>query len=112
MNFVLCGAPSTFQNYINDILHEYLDDFCTAYIDDILIYSENRKEHTRHVRLILQRQREAGLQVDVQKCSFSVTEVKYLGFIITTEGVRMDSEKDSAVQDWHLLAKLKRYKAS
>ena len=37
MSFGLCNAPSTFQNYINDVLHDYLDDFCTAYIDDILI---------------------------------------------------------------------------
>ena len=69
MNFGLCGAPSTFQNCINDVLHEFLDEFCTAYIDNILIYSEDKKTHTRHVRQILQRLREAGLQVDVQKCS-------------------------------------------
>lgn len=100
MNFGLCGAPSTFQNYINDVLHDYLDDFCTAYIDDILVYSENRKKHTKHVRMILQRLRDAGLQVDVQKCSFGVTEVRYLGLIITTKGVQMDMEKVSAVLDW------------
>ena len=61
MNFGLCGAPSTFQNYINDVLHEYLDDFCIVYIDDILIYSDNDKEHIKHVRLVLERLREAGL---------------------------------------------------
>ena len=49
MNFGLCGAPSSFQNYINDILHEYLDTFCSAYIDDILIYSKTKKEHLKHV---------------------------------------------------------------
>ena len=43
MNFGLCGAPSFFQNYINDIFHEYLDTFCSAYIDDILIYSKTKK---------------------------------------------------------------------
>lgn len=100
MSFGLCGAPSTFQTYINDVLHGYLDDFCTAYIDDILVYSENRKEYTRHVRLILQRLRDVGLQVDIQKCSFEVTEVKYLELIITTDGVRMDMDKVSAVLDW------------
>ena len=100
MNFGLCGAPLTFQNYINDVLHEYLDDFCTAYIDDILVYSENRKKHTRHVRLVHQHLQDAGLQVDVEKCSFGFTEVKYLGLIITTNGVRMDPDKVSAVLDW------------
>ena len=43
MNFGLCGAPSAFQNYINDILHEHLNIFCSAYIDDILIYSKSKK---------------------------------------------------------------------
>ena len=55
MNFGLCGAPSSFQNYINDILHEYLDTFCSAYIDDILIYSKTKKEHMKHVQQILQK---------------------------------------------------------
>ena len=55
INFDLCEILFSFQNYINDVLHEYLDDFCTIYIDDILIYNENRKKHIRHVRLILQR---------------------------------------------------------
>lgn len=52
------------------------------------------------MRLILERLREAGLQVDVQKCSFEVTEVKYLGLIITTHGVQMDMEKVCAVPEW------------
>ena len=55
MNFDLCEILFFFQNYINDVLHEYLDDFYTTYIDDILIYNENRKKHIWHVRLILQR---------------------------------------------------------
>ena len=50
MPFGLCGAPSSFQEYINDVLREYLDIFCTAYIDDILIYSNSLKEHKGHVR--------------------------------------------------------------
>ena len=53
MNFGLCGILFSFQNYINDVLHEYFNDFCTIYIDDILIYNENWKKHIRHVRLIL-----------------------------------------------------------
>ena len=90
------------QKYLlsNDLLHEYLDDFCTAYIDDILIYSNSKAEHTRHVKLVLARLREAGLQADIDKCAFSVDEVRYLGLIITTHGVRMDPDKLSAVADW------------
>ena len=100
MPFGLANAPSTFQGYINSVLHEYLDNFCTAYIDDILIYSNSKAEHREHVRKVLERLREAGLQVDIDKCAFSITEVKYLGLIITTRGIQMDPEKVSAVVDW------------
>ena len=54
INFDLCEILFSFQNYINNVLYKYLDDFCIIYIDDILIYNENRKKYIRHVRLILQ----------------------------------------------------------
>jgi hypothetical protein len=69
---------------MNKVLFDYLDDFCTAYLDDILIYSDNVLEHEHHVKLVLQRLREAGLQVDIKKTEFHVTRTKYLGFIIRT----------------------------
>jgi hypothetical protein len=50
MPFGLIGAPATFQRFINDALREYLDQFCSAYLDDILIYSKTKEEHTIHVR--------------------------------------------------------------
>ena len=53
INFDFCEVSFSFQNYINDVLHEYLDDFCIIYINHILIYNENRKKHIRYVRLIL-----------------------------------------------------------
>ena len=53
MPFGLIGAPSTFQHYINDVLREYLDVFCTAYLDDILIYSDSLKEHQEHIKKVL-----------------------------------------------------------
>ena len=53
MNFELCDAFFIFQNYINDVLHEYFDDFYIIYIDDILIYNENKKKHIKYVRFIL-----------------------------------------------------------
>ena len=100
MNFGLCGAPSAFQNYINDSLHEYLNTFCSVYIDDILIYSKTRKEHAKHIRLVLQKLQKAGLQLDIDKCEFYAQEVKYLGLIITPEGIKMDQEKIASVLDW------------
>src|ERR1700761_6352241 len=81
--FGLANAPSTFQKYINWALRDYLDEFCSAYIDDILIYSSgNQKEHEEYVRKVLRRLREAGLQVDIDKCEFEVQSTKYLGFVL------------------------------
>ena len=101
MPFGLANGPSFFQTYINDVLHGMLDVFCTAYIDDILIYSNSKKEHWEHVRSVLEALRETGLQADIKKCKIHVTEVNYLGLVITCNGIRMDPQKVSAVQEWN-----------
>jgi len=98
--FGLTNGPSSFQNFINDTLHDFLNVFCTAYMNDILIYSNSKKEHTQHVRQVLERLRAVGLQVDIEKCEFSVIEIKYLGLIITTHGIKMNPEKVNAVMNW------------
>jgi hypothetical protein len=85
---------------MNDILFDYLDVFCTAYLDDILVYSENALEHELHVKKVLQRLRDAGLQADIKKCKFSVSKTKYLGFIISTNSIEVDPEKVSIIKDW------------
>ena len=84
---------------MNDVLFDYLDDFCTAYLDDILIYSESELEHHEHVRKVLLRLREAGLQADIKKSEFSVTRTKYLGFYVSTDGIAVDPEKIEAIQN-------------
>ena len=85
---------------MNDVLFDYLDIFCTAYLDDILIYSDNELEHEEHVRKVLIRLRDAGLQIDIKKCEFYVKRTKFLGFIITTEGIEVDPEKIIAIKNW------------
>jgi hypothetical protein len=96
----LANGPATWQRYMNTVLMDYLDDFCTAYLDDILIYSNDPLSHTEHVHKILERLRKAGLQADIKKSEFNVTETKYLGFIISTTGIRVDPDKVSAVKYW------------
>ena len=59
--FGLTNGPATFQRYINEILFDYLDDFCTTYLDDILIYSNNELEHEEQVQKVIERLQKAGL---------------------------------------------------
>jgi hypothetical protein len=99
LSFGLTNGPAIYQRYINDVLLDYLDDFCTAYLDDILIYSEDVFEHEAQVKKILQRLREAGLQADINKYEFNVTSTKYLGFVIGTNGIRTDPEKVAVIKE-------------
>ena len=93
MLFGLCNAPATFQAQINDILHPYLDIFCTAYIDNILIYSDDLQSHRGHAHAVLQALREAGLYYNLKKCKFEVTDVVYLGMILSTSGIQIDPKE-------------------
>jgi hypothetical protein len=95
--FGLTNGPATYQRYMNDILFDYLNDFCTAYLDDIIIYSKNELEYKEHVCKVLQRLREAGLQVNIKKLEFSVKRTKYLGFIISIDGIEADPEKTAVI---------------
>ena len=98
----MANSPSTFQRYINWTLREYLDEFCSAYLDDVLIYTDGSlQQHQEHVRRVLDKLQAAGLHVDIKKCEFEVKSTKYLGFIIDAgKGIRMDPEKVKAIMEW------------
>ena len=78
---------------MNDVLFDYLNDFYTAYLDDIIIYLDNELEHETHMKKVLDRLCNAGLQADIKKCEFGVKRTKYLGFIVSTSGIEVDLEK-------------------
>src|SRR5439155_15767190 len=96
----LTNGPATYQCYMNNVLFDYLDNFCTAYLDDIMIYSANELEHQEHVCKVLLQLWEAGLQVDIHKSEFHVTQTKYLGFIVSTDGIETDPEKTAVIDQW------------
>jgi hypothetical protein len=98
--FGLCNRPATYQRYINDVLLDYLDDFYMAYLDNILIYLENLAQHELHIKSVLARLRKAGLQVDIKKCEFNVTRTRYLGYVLTIEGLEVDPEKVEPLRNW------------
>ena len=98
--FGLANAPATFQGYINKVLSKYLDDFCIVYLDDILIYSEDPKDHTEHVRKVLDQLRKHRLFAKAEKCEFRVTTVGFLGYTLTPKGVEMERSRITTVLEW------------
>jgi hypothetical protein len=100
MPFGLTNSPASFQRWINEILCEYLDIFCVAYLDDILVFSDNLDDHKRHVRMILAKVAETGLTLKALKYEFHTTETEYLGYVISPKGLRMDDEKIRTIREW------------
>lgn len=100
--FGLTGAPATFQRYINNTLREFLDEFVSAYIDDVIIFTNGSLEdHRQQVLQVLKKLQEAGLQLDIDKCEFEQKKVKYLGYIVDSEkGICVDPEKVEAIKAW------------
>jgi hypothetical protein len=90
MPFGLTNAPAVFQHLMNDVFREFLDDFVVCYLDDILVFSKNEKEHINHVRLVLEKLRIIGLYAKLEKCVFHQPQVEFLGYIISGEGLSMD----------------------
>ena len=95
--FSLCNASVTFQHLMNDVLHEFLNDFLVIYLNNILIYSEITSEHKQHIRMILKKLQQASLYAKPKKCQFSVQEVAFLGYLISPHGIQMDPKKVEAV---------------
>ena len=84
---------------MNSILKQNLDVFCTVYLDDILIYSKNEHDHEQHLRWVLEQLRAAGLRAKRKKCAFGLSEVEYLGHIVTKDGLKADPSKCKAIAD-------------
>ena len=81
MSFDLCNASNTFQIFINVTLREYLNDFCTIYLNDILIYNNNRKKYIEHVNKIFEKLQKIEFFFDINKCEFFIIEIKYLNLL-------------------------------
>ena len=88
---------------MNDVLFDYLDVFYTVYLDNILIYSKNSLIHKTQVKKVLECLRKAGIQANIKKYEFSVTCTKYLGFIISTDGISVNSTKIEVIKNQVLL---------
>ncbi|XP_035541724.1 uncharacterized protein LOC118344712 [Juglans regia] len=100
MPFGLCNAPSTFQAAMNSIFKVHLRHFILVFFDDILIFSKSWPDHLLHLRTTLGILDEHSFYIKPSKCIFGQQEVEYLGHIITSAGVRVDSRKVDAMLRW------------
>ena len=100
MAFGLCNAPSCFQRLMECVLRGLNWKIALIYLDDVLVYSRTFEDHLQHLRLVFQRFREANLKLKPKKCHFGQRKVKYLGHVISREGIQPDPEKISAIKEY------------
>ena len=93
MPFGLKNSLETFMRMMEDILQPFTNSFLVVYLDDILIFSQTWEEHLHHIRQVLQTLRQHKLCANLEKCTFGMTQVQYLGYIIDERGVHMDPTK-------------------
>ena len=93
LSFDLINKSFNYQHYINDVLFEYLNQFCQTYLNDILIYSKTKKKYVRHVQLILIKLRTANLQMNIKKCEFQVQETTFLKILLSIDEIRTNLRK-------------------
>ena len=93
MPFGLPNAPSTFMRLMNEILRDFIGKFVIVYLDDILVFSQTEEEHLKHLRYVLERLQQEKLLLNVNKCTFMKSNLVYLGFVISRDGLKMDQKR-------------------
>ena len=100
LSFKLTNELISFQQYMNDVLWNFLNDFCQVYLDDILIYSKTRKKHRNHVKLVLRWLHKAELQMNIWKCEFDVEKTIFLKVIVSKLNLHMNFSKVTVIVSW------------
>ena len=100
MPFGLTNAPAVFMDLMHRLFQPYLDQFVMVFVDDILIYSQYEEEHEDHLRIVLEALREHQLYTKCSKCEFWLTEVRFLGHVVSASDVSVELEKVEAVMSW------------
>jgi hypothetical protein len=100
MSFELTNAPAYFMYLMNKVFMEYLDKFVLVFIDNILMFSKMEEEHEKHLRMVLEKLRSNQLYAKFSKCEFWLTEVAFLGHVISAGGISVDPSKVKDVLNW------------
>nr|GEZ71363.1 putative reverse transcriptase domain-containing protein [Tanacetum cinerariifolium] len=100
MPFGLTNEPAVFMDLMNQVCKPYLDKFMIVFIDDILIYSKDEKEHEEHLKAILELLKKEELYAKFSKCEFWFPKVQFLGYVIDSQGIHVDPAKIKSVKDW------------
>ncbi|GJR12403.1 putative reverse transcriptase domain-containing protein [Tanacetum coccineum] len=100
MPFGLTNAPTVFTDLMNRVCKPYLDKFVIVFIDDILIYSRNKKEHEEHLKTILELLKKEELYAKFSKCEFWINTIKFLSHVIDSSGIHVDPAKIETVKNW------------
>jgi hypothetical protein len=93
MSFGLTNAPAHFMYLMNSVFMGDLDKFVVVFIGNILVFSKSKKEHEEDLRIVLQRLHDHQLYVKFSKCEFWLSEVQFLGHVISSEGISIDLGK-------------------
>src|ERR1700731_3970478 len=107
MPFGLTNVPAMFQHFMNNIFSDLLDTYIVVYLNNILIYSKDLKQHIEHIREVLRRLQKNGLFLNPAKCEFHTETVEYLGFVLSPTGLSMDMAKVKVIWEWPTLWKVK-----
>ena len=100
MPFGLMNAPGTFQRIMNQVFFDILDKNVIVYLDDILIFTKTEEEHRQILAEVFHRLAHYSLYVKEKKCALFLSQVEFLGHIVTAEGIRVQSGKIDAVKEW------------
>ena len=100
MPFGLCNAPATFQRLMALIFSGLIGLDCLIYLDDIIIFSPTFEIHLIRLDKVFNRLKDQNLKIKLTKCKFGLSSVKFLGHIVSSEGIGVDLEKISSIQEW------------
>ena len=100
MPFGLCNSPATFQRLMEACLGDENFESLVLYLDDILVFSSTIEEHIERLDVVFTKLKAHGLKIKPSKCNFFRKEVKYLGHVVSEDGVSTDPAKTEAIKNW------------